>query len=180
MSWFDLQTQPAQMIAPGMGSTGAFGGSWVNPANAPYTPGQPGSFQPGAPNDPAVAQPNLAGNGGTMADLGTDNLLSPWTQQFAPPDSKQIENDPGFQFDFGQGQRAVQSGAAAKGTLLTGGTLKALDTFGTGLAHTYGRDYYDRAMQQYLLSKQNFQENQDRPFTKLSSLAQLGKPSTAV
>jgi len=41
---------------------------------------------------------------------------------------------PGYEFAFGQGQRAVQSSAAARGTLLTGGTLKALARYGTGVA----------------------------------------------
>jgi len=46
---------------------------------------------------------------------------------------------PGYKFAFSEGQRAAQTGAAARGTLLTGGTLKALARYGTGLAdQTYG------------------------------------------
>jgi hypothetical protein len=41
---------------------------------------------------------------------------------------------PGYEFAFGQGQRAVQTSAAARGTLLTGGTLRELARYGTGIA----------------------------------------------
>lgn len=41
---------------------------------------------------------------------------------------------PGYQFRFGEGQRAVESGAAARGTLMSGGTLKDLVRFGDGVA----------------------------------------------
>jgi hypothetical protein len=124
----------------------------------------------------------FSGNGGGVmgGGLGEDTLLSPWTQQFTPPNYQQIQDDPNFQFQKEQGLQGVERGAASKGTLLTGGTLKALDAYGTGLANTFANDYYNKAMNEYLLQKQNFQENQDRPFTKLSSLASLGKPSTAV
>ncbi len=117
---------------------------------------------------------SLAGQPG-MAD---GSLLTPWTEQFQPPSPGQIAQDPSYQFQMGQGLQGVQRSAAARGTLLTGGTLKALDQFGQGLASTFNDKYYNRAQQEYGLRKQNFQENQDRPYTKLSGLATLGKPQT--
>lgn len=41
---------------------------------------------------------------------------------------------PGYQFRFGEGQRAVESGGAARGQLMSGGTLKDLVRFGDGVA----------------------------------------------
>lgn len=41
---------------------------------------------------------------------------------------------PGYQFRFGEGQRAVEGSAASKGMLMSGGTLKDLTRFGQGLA----------------------------------------------
>ena len=41
---------------------------------------------------------------------------------------------PGYQFRFNEGQRAVESGAASKGMLMSGGTLKDLVRFGQGTA----------------------------------------------
>lgn len=45
-----------------------------------------------------------------------------------------LRNTPGYQFAQQQGMDAIQRSAASKGTLLTGGTLKALQGYGTGLA----------------------------------------------
>lgn len=41
---------------------------------------------------------------------------------------------PGYQFRFNEGQRAVESGGAARGSLFSGGTLKDLIRFGQGVA----------------------------------------------
>lgn len=59
---------------------------------------------------------------------------------------KALRDTPGYQFAFEQGQRAIQNSAASRGTLLTGGTLKALERFGTGLAD----QTYDNAWRRYL------------------------------
>lgn len=82
-------------------------------------------------------------------------------------DPAALQVNPGYQFMFNQGQRAVQSGAAAKGTLLTGGTLKDLATFGNGLASTYDDKFYNR-----------YTGEQDRNFNKLYQVSSLGKPTT--
>jgi hypothetical protein len=116
-----------------------------------------------------------AGSIGGMAD---GSLLAPWTQQFQAPDPTQIVNDKDYQNQLQQGLHGIQSSAASKGTLLTGGTLKSLDQYGQGLAASFGNTLYNRALGEYQLQKQNFQENQDRPYTKLSGLATLGKPQT--
>ena len=116
-----------------------------------------------------------AGSIGGMAD---GSLLTPWTQQFQAPDPTQIVNDKDYQNQLQQGIHGIQSSAASKGTLLTGGTLKSLDQYGQGLAASFGNTLYNRALGEYQLQKQNFQENQDRPYTKLSGLATLGKPQT--
>ena len=91
-----------------------------------------------------------------------------------------IADSPAYKFRFGQGQQALERRAGANGTLLTGGTLKDLTEFGQGLASTYNDKYYNRALNNYLMNQNTYFQNQDRPFTKLSSLAQLGKPSTTV
>ena len=66
---------------------------------------------------------------------------------FQMPSLEEAQNSPGYQFALQQGLRGVESSAAAKGTLLTGGTLKALQGYGTGLAdQTYG-NVFSRALQ---------------------------------
>jgi hypothetical protein len=53
---------------------------------------------------------------------------------------------PGYQFRFGEGQRAVESGAASKGMLMSGGTLKDLTRFGQGVAADDFNDQFNRTM----------------------------------
>jgi len=116
---------------------------------------------------------------GVQAPGMPGTLIDPWTKPFVARSPEDIANDPAYQFQLGQGLQGIERGAAAKGTLLTGGTLKAAMGFGQGLASTYNDKYYNRDMNEYLLGRENFYNNQDRPYTKLSGLASLGKPSSS-
>jgi hypothetical protein len=51
---------------------------------------------------------------------------------------------PGYQFRFNEGQRAVESGGAARGMLMSGGTLKDLARFGQGVAADDFNDQFNR------------------------------------
>jgi hypothetical protein len=53
---------------------------------------------------------------------------------------------PGYQFRFGEGQRAVESSAASKGMLMSGGNLKDLTRFGQGVAAADYNDQFNRVM----------------------------------
>lgn len=57
-----------------------------------------------------------------------------------------LEQTPGYQFRLKEGMDAIQRSAAAKGTLLTGGALKELASFGQGLASTEFGNEWDRQM----------------------------------
>ena len=118
------------------------------------------------------------GGGSAMADLGYGfgSSMAPWTTPFQARDPNQIANDPAYQFQLKEGLNAVQNSAAARGTLKTGGTLKGLEQYAQGLASTYNDKYYGRDMGEYLLGRENFWQNQDRPFNKNLSLAELGRP----
>jgi len=138
-------------------------------------------------------------------------LLEPWTEQFSfgsflppdefqPPDADAIFEDPGFMTRLREGQKALERSAAAKGTLLTGGTLKGLLNFNQEMAsqeygNVYGRraSEYDRSLQNaigdytrdYTQALDDYERrynismaNQDRPFNKLSALAGLGQTTT--
>lgn len=76
--------------------------------------------------------------------------------------------DPGYQFRMDQGSRALQASAAARGGLLSGGTLKALDRYG----QDYGSNEYSNAYNRY-------NNDQSTRFNRLSSIAGLGQTSTA-
>ncbi|WP_146014363.1 hypothetical protein [Paraburkholderia rhynchosiae] len=64
----------------------------------------------------------LVGNGGTAPDTAALQ--------------KSLEATPGYQFQLGQGEKAINNSAAAKGGLLSGATLKDLTAYGQGLAGT--------------------------------------------
>ncbi len=100
--------------------------------------------------------PDSGSGGGTVGGFGT----------FTPPTAEQAAGTPGFQFSFDQGQRAVQTGAAAKGDLLTGGTLKDLAQFGTGLASTTYQNTFKNAL-----------DTHNTQYGDLYNLAKLGQPA---
>jgi hypothetical protein len=117
--------------------------------------------------------------GGGLASLGLGfgSSMAPWTEQFNAPTAEQAMQTPGFQFAMGEANRQMQNSAAAKGTLLNGRVQQAIGAanVGAGLG-AYG-DIYNRAQSEYGLRRDNFWQNQDRPFNKNLSLAQLGKPT---
>jgi hypothetical protein len=55
-----------------------------------------------------------------------------------------LEMSPGYQFRLGEGLKALERSAAARGTLLTGGTLKGLQRY----AQDYASGEYDKRFNQ--------------------------------
>jgi hypothetical protein len=55
-----------------------------------------------------------------------------------------FRTDPGYGFAFDEGMRATEGSAAARGGLLSGGTLKALQRRGQGMADQQYGSYLDR------------------------------------
>lgn len=74
-------------------------------------------------------------------------------------DPSQIANDPGFKFETQQTTNNVNAGSAARGLLRSGDAAKALQDRLFGVAHTYGNDYFNRALQQYDRNYANFIDN---------------------
>lgn len=56
----------------------------------------------------------------------------------------QFQSDPGYEFQRSEGLRAVEGSAAARGSALSGGAMKALQTYGTGLADQSYGNWYQR------------------------------------
>jgi hypothetical protein len=125
----------------------------------------------------------------TAANPLDSALLQPYTKTFdyapfsAPTDVTE-QNDPGYQFRLQQGQQALERAAAARGTLLTGGTAKDEQAYGQGFASNEYSNVYNRAAQdyntnrnnayqQYLGDESTFYANQNNPFAKLLSLSTL-------
>lgn len=53
-------------------------------------------------------------------------------------------NSPDYQFRFGEGTRALENSAAAKGNLLSGNFARGITEFGQGLASNEFGNYYNR------------------------------------
>lgn len=79
-----------------------------------------------------------------------------------------IYDDPSYQFRLDQGLNSVQSSAAAQGGLLSGATLKALQS--------YGQDY---ASQEYSNAYNRYNADQTNRFNRLSSVVGLGQNAAA-
>ena len=76
------------------------------------------------------------GGGGGGAAGGLGGMLG----------SGNVATDPSFQFRLQEGQKALERSAAAKGTLLTGGTAKALTRYAQDYASTEFGNIYNRLM----------------------------------
>ena len=91
---------------------------------------------------------------GALATTDASNLLGLNGPDAASTAMGNFQTSPGYAWSFDQGMRAVDAGAAAKGLLHSGATLKAEQTFGTGLADQEFSNYYNR-----LFSLANLGEN---------------------
>jgi hypothetical protein len=60
-----------------------------------------------------------------------------------------LTRDPGYAFRMSEGMKALERSAAARGGLLSGGTLKATQRFGQDLASQEYQNAYNRALTQY-------------------------------
>jgi hypothetical protein len=83
---------------------------------------------------------------------------------FNAPTADNFQQDPGYQFRLREGSRALQNSAAAKGTLLTGATAKALQDYGQEAGSQEYGAAYNRALQGYQTNRGNAAENWDRNF----------------
>jgi hypothetical protein len=79
-----------------------------------------------------------------------------WNQPFTAPTQEQAQQDPGFQFTLDQGLQAIQRSAAARGTALNPGTMKALNDYAQGAASTQYGNVYNRAANTYGMNYDTF------------------------
>ena len=83
-------------------------------------------------------------------------------------DGQDIYSDPSYQFRLNEGLDAVQSGAAAQGGLLSGATMKALQSYGQ-----------DMASQEYQNAYNRFNADQTNRYNRLSNIVGLGQNAAA-
>lgn len=125
-------------------------------------------------------QPWLQAGGGAVMSLS--DMLNPggelaqsWDKEFKAPTEVDEQNDPGYQFRMKQGQQAIERSAAAKGGVLSGGTLKALSRYGQDYGSNEYQNVYNRSKDAYQMAYNQFQQKQSDRFNRLASLSGLGQ-----
>jgi hypothetical protein len=152
--------------APGS-TTGA--GSASNPQTLSIPGVQGGVTLPGVSGVTGTANTNLGAFGSLMQGYQGG--------QFTAPTAAQAQATPGYQFALNQREGALQAGAAANGSLLTGGTLNAEQQYGQGLANTNYNNVYNQALQQYNTNYNVWANQQANQFNRLATLAGAGQTS---
>lgn len=134
------------------------------PAATPSASAPAGATQAGAP----FYQPNTTG----ALSLPYE---SEWATPFQAPTGATEQNDPGYAFRLNQGLQSEQRLAAAKGTLLTGGTLKDLQRYAQDYASGEYGNVYGRALGEYQQGMNTFLTNQGNTYQRLLGVANLGQ-----
>lgn len=67
-------------------------------------------------------------------------------RRFTAPTLEEAEKEPGYAFSVEQGRKALESSAAARGTLNTGGTLKGVLEYGQRLGQQNYQSVFNRAL----------------------------------
>lgn len=78
-----------------------------------------------------------------------------------------FQASPGYRFTMQEGAKALEGSAAARGGLLSGGTLKGLTQYGQDLASNEFNNAYNR-----------FNADRDQRYNKLASLAGVGQTAS--
>ena len=105
----------------------------------------------------------MAENPGQQFDT-TDPAYGSLMRRFSMED---FEADPGYQFRMDEGMRGVEGGAAARGGLLSGAALKAIQKYGQGLASQEYGNAYNR-----------FTADQTNQYNRLAGLVNTGQGAT--
>jgi hypothetical protein len=102
-------------------------------------------------------------------------VAAQWDKQFDP---NSVQIDPGYAFRAAEGQKALERSAAARGGVMSGGTLKSLARYSQGLASQEYQNAYNRAQQQYQQAYDMFRGNQQQRMNALMPLANFGYGAT--
>ena len=124
-------------------------------------------------------QAGAAAVGRLNADLSPGGTLAqPFGETFTAPTEVTEQNDPGFKFRLQEGQKALERSAAARGTLLTGGTAKAVQRYGQDYASNEYGNVYNRAIGEFQQRYNIFRNTQSDLYNREAGLANLGYAGT--
>jgi hypothetical protein len=86
---------------------------------------------------------------------------------YTPFGMDQFQQDPGYAFRMSEGMKTLERGAAARGNLMSGATMKGLQRYGQ-----------DLASQEYQIAFNRYGIERERRLNPLQSLAGVGQTST--
>ena len=87
--------------------------------------------------------------------------------EYTPFGMSQFQQDPGYAFRMSEGMKALERGAASRGNLMSGATMKGLQRYGQ-----------DLASQEYTNAFNRYQTERNARLNPLQSLAGIGQTST--
>lgn len=95
------------------------------------------------------------------------NKLVPLATEYTPFGMSQFQADPGYAFRMSEGMKGLERSAAARGGLLSGGTLKGIQRYGQ-----------DLASQEYQNAFNRYQAERQARLNPLQSLAGVGQTTS--
>lgn len=137
----------------------------------------------------SIAQLMNSINNGTFGPGSLPNAPQFTGGDFKAPTLAEAQATPGYEFTAQQGNKGILQGAAAAGGAISGGTLRALDSFNTGLADSTYNDVFNRSLSTYNAGLSKYQAQlagygstlagQNQEFNQLISPAQIGSGSAS-
>lgn len=113
-----------------------------------------------------------------MTGTPGQGLLTPWTNTFTAPTAKEVMGDPQTQAQLQLGEQALQNSAAARGGLLSGGTLADMNAYAQQVASQNYQQHFNNALTQYNSAYNTFQNNQNNTYNRLFGLSNQGLSAT--
>ncbi|QDP68076.1 MAG: hypothetical protein Unbinned5081contig1003_8 [Prokaryotic dsDNA virus sp.] len=102
------------------------------------------------------------------------NAENPYRDHSGVFSMQDFEQDPGYRFRQEEGMKGIERGAAAKGSLNSGATLKALARYNQGLASDEYQNAYNRFNNDYNNSYNRYNNDYNTKLTNLSNLVNYG------
>jgi hypothetical protein len=100
-------------------------------------------------------------------------------QTFQAPTALDEQNDPGYQARLALGMTAMDKSAAARGSVLTGGTAQAENQAAQDYASNEYNNVYNRALTGYTTNYNQFEQQQANQYNRLAALAGIGQTAAS-
>lgn len=124
---------------------------------------------------PMSARVDYGGGQYPLSAVSGEGFMRPWTTAFQAPNDVTQQNDPGWEFRMKEGLKAIERSAASKGTLLTGGTLKDLNSWAQDYASGEYDKVYGRALDQYKMAYGIYNDNLSNQWNRMGWLSNSGQ-----